>query len=224
MLEKAASLAAAIVPAALHSHVARAASAAGFPANSPVPVLVAATLLTLLPATLMLSALGRVVGRGTAATSAQGTPKVILVTGASSGLGKLLVDALRVAFPDAVVYGTSRAGWSAPPSPASVDHGVTRDDPNAMSEVPLGTESVADKGTDRQPLLALDVTDEASVAACVVRVTPISRERADERDGTKRPSIVVGPGGSKRARGFKKQFPTQRQRETNRPAPRVALT
>lgn len=39
--------------------------------------------------------------------------KVILVTGASGNLGKLMVEGLRAAFPAAVVYGTSRTGWYA---------------------------------------------------------------------------------------------------------------
>ena len=39
---------------------------------------------------------------------------MVLVTGASSGLGKLVVDAVSEAFPSAVVYGTSRSGWQPP--------------------------------------------------------------------------------------------------------------
>ena len=53
--------------------------------------------------------------------------------------------------------GTSRKGWS-PSAGSKVERNV---------DLPLGVKSVDDKGTDRQPLLALDVTDEASVAACV---------------------------------------------------------
>ena len=66
------------------------------------------TVAALLPAAfLMLVTLRRALGMGGA--SKPNEPKVVLVTGASSGLGKLLVDALRAAYPDAVVYGEAHA-------------------------------------------------------------------------------------------------------------------
>ena len=99
-----------------------------------------ASLMVVVPALLALAAFGP-------APKSKDTPKVILVTGASSGLGKLMLDELRKAFPAAIVYGTSRSGWSAKGSK------VTKGDS------PLGVED-AGAGASEQPLLALDVTNE----------------------------------------------------------------
>lgn len=108
------------------------------------------------------------------------TPRVILVTGASSGLGALLLDALRAAFPDAVVYGTSRGGWPIPSDPETSVEPSDRplgvpfpsDDDAADPDDP-SKEHAAAKEKPRShhhhhaipPLLALDVTSEASVSA-----------------------------------------------------------
>ena len=83
---------------------------------------------------------------------------MVLVTGASSGLGKLVVDAVSEAFPSAVVYGTSRSGWQPP-----------RKLPWSPSRSPRGIEPRDDNGESRltDGLLQLDVTDEASVERCV---------------------------------------------------------
>ena len=106
-----------------------------------------ASLMVVVPALLALAAFGP-------APKSKDTPKVILVTGASSGLGKLMLDELRKAFPAAIVYGTSRSGWSA--KGAKVTKG----------DSPLGVED-AGAGASEQPLLALDVTNEDSVAQCI---------------------------------------------------------
>lgn len=89
---------------------------------------------------------------------------------------------------DSLARGTSRKGWSqeTAASPAGAGAGaktpaetpaVDADDVaktpaetaavGADDVAPLGTARAADKGTEKQPLLALDVTDEASVEACV---------------------------------------------------------
>mmetsp|Transcript_13147 Transcript_13147/g.31879 ORF Transcript_13147/g.31879 Transcript_13147/m.31879 type:complete len:360 (-) Transcript_13147:392-1471(-) len=127
------------------------------------PGILAVLLFALLPAAVVLTALG-IYGSRDSRTNARDkrTPRVILVTGASGGLGKLLVNALRAAFPAAVVYGTSRTGWKPP----------AISDPSARVAVeagdcPLGMD---DPSTEEQPLLALDVTDEQSVAACVLAI------------------------------------------------------
>lgn len=131
VLQKAGSVASSLLPAALQSalseseHVKRLVAVAGLPSDSPVPAVVAAALLTVLPATVMLMALGKAVGGLGGGGRASAAPKVILVTGASSGLGKLLVDALRVAFPTAVVYGRDRQPGHETPHPSS-SHLVSR--------------------------------------------------------------------------------------------------
>ena len=112
--------------------------------SSGVGSIFAGALMVVIPALVALVAFGP-------APRSRDTPKVILVTGASSGLGKLMLDELRKAFPASVVYGTSRSGWSAKGTR------VTKGDS------PLGV--TEEDGT--QPLLALDVTDEDSVKRCV---------------------------------------------------------
>ena len=71
--------------------------------SSGVGSIFAGALLVVIPALVALAAFGPAL--------IEDTPKVILVTGASSGLGKLVLDELRKTA--SVVYGTSRSGWSA---------------------------------------------------------------------------------------------------------------
>ena len=153
MLRRAASLASGLLPAGLleDARLRSALSAVGLRHDGPAATLLAAALVVALPAAIALTLIGRVF----APRAARAGPRVVLVTGASTGLGALLVDAIRVAFPDAVVYGTSRGGW-APPDDGDVP----------ASDLPLGVRQPGEP----QPLLKLDVCDEASVARCVAAI------------------------------------------------------
>ena len=69
---------------------------------------IALSVLAVIPLTLIVSA--KALGKGNTAAL-----RVIIVTGASGGLGSKLLAGVRTAFPGAVVYGTSRRGWTPPP-------------------------------------------------------------------------------------------------------------
>jgi len=156
MLQRAASLASRLLPAGLMEDARQRSALSAFGLqpcciDGPVGTLLVAAIVVALPAAIALTLIGRVF----APRSARAGPRVVLVTGASTGLGALLVDAIRVAFPDAVVYGTSRGGW------APLDDGEI-----SASDLPLGVRQPGEP----QPLLKLDVCDEASVARCVAAI------------------------------------------------------
>ena len=117
VLHAAASLASAVLPAGAlgfvtdHPRFESAAARLGVRADSPLAVLLATALLVF-PAAVAMSA-SRAVGAGDRRERQRANDeniKVVLVTGASGGLGALIVDRLREAFPNAAVYGTSRSG------------------------------------------------------------------------------------------------------------------
>jgi hypothetical protein len=142
-----------------HSTLLGAFASAGVPVSSlrgDIPLVMLATLGAILAAQIISKLLLRPLRDRREPRDAR-EPSVVLVTGASSGLGKLVVDAVSEAFPSAVVYGTSRSGWQPP-----------RKLPWSPSRSPRGIEPRDDNGerlTDG--LLQLDVTDEASVERCV---------------------------------------------------------
>jgi len=72
-------------------------------------------------------------------------PRIVLVTGASTGLGKLTTAAIATAFPSCYVYGTSR-------NAATAVVGVKKSRPGQVM------------------LIQLDVTDQASVNACITAI------------------------------------------------------
>ena len=111
----------------------------GVRADSPIAVLLATALLAF-PAAVALAASRARGGRDRLRASDEEI-KVVLVTGASGGLGALIVRRLRKAFPNAAVYGTSRSGVA----PAEAMAPTT--DARAFGDVPL---------------LELDITNEAS--------------------------------------------------------------
>ena len=99
--------------------------------------------------------------------------RVVLVTGGSGGLGSLLLDGIREAFPGAIVYGTSRNGVIASKftrqSSGFFGRGTPTKEQAAKSNdatVPIGATKDAD-GVVRHPLLAMDVTNEDSVRDCI---------------------------------------------------------
>jgi NAD(P)-dependent dehydrogenase (short-subunit alcohol dehydrogenase family) len=142
---------------ARHPSFEHAAATLGITRDSPYGVLLAACLITTLPLALATTVL-RVTGarrRRTLRYADDADIKVVLVTGASGGIGALIVAAMRDEFPDAVVYGTSRSGW------------VEEGGGSQFSEhqLPLGVSPTDLTGT--QPLLQLDITDETSVQRCI---------------------------------------------------------
>ena len=96
--------------------------------------------------------------------------RVVLVTGGGGGLGTLLLEGIRDAFPNAIVYGTSRKGADAKKfirqqsgffglgTPSKEDI-AKQNDPS----VPIG----AEQGEKEHPLLTMDVTDDDSVRECI---------------------------------------------------------
>ena len=156
VLHAAASLLSAVMPAGAlgfvtdHPRFESAAARLGVRADSPLAALLATALLVF-PAAVAMSASRAVGARGRRERQRANDEniKVVLVTGASGGLGALIVDRLREAFPNAAVYGTSRSG---------VEPIDARTNANA-------SESFARTNAKRQPppLLRLDITDEQSV-------------------------------------------------------------
>jgi NAD(P)-dependent dehydrogenase (short-subunit alcohol dehydrogenase family) len=156
VLHAAASLASAVLPAGAlgfvtdHPRFESVAARLGVRADSPLAALLATALLVF-PAAVAMSASRAVGARGRRERQRANDEnnKVVLVTGASGGLGALIVDRLREAFPNAAVYGTSRSG---------VEPIDARTNANA-------SESFARTNAKRQPppLLRLDITDEQSV-------------------------------------------------------------
>ena len=156
VLHAAASLASAVLPTGAlgfvtdHPRFESAAARLGVRADSPLAALLATALLVF-PAAVAMSASRAVGARGRRERQRANDEniKVVLVTGASGGLGALIVDRLREAFPNAAVYGTSRSG---------VEPIDARTNANA-------SESFARTNAKRQPppLLRLDITDEQSV-------------------------------------------------------------
>ena len=156
VLHAAASLASAVLPTGAlgfvtdHPRFESVAARLGMRADSPLAALLATALLVF-PAAVAMSASRAVGARGRRERQRANDEniKVVLVTGASGGLGALIVDRLREAFPNAAVYGTSRSG---------VEPIDARTNANA-------SESFARTNAKRQPppLLRLDITDEQSV-------------------------------------------------------------
>lgn len=149
VLHAAASLASAVLPARAlgfvtdHPRFESVAARLGVRADSPLAVLLATALLVF-PAAVAMSASRAVGARGRRERQRANDEniKVVLVTGASGGLGALIVDRLREAFPNAAVYGTSRSGVE-----------------------PIDSLNAMTNETKHQPppLLRLDITDEGSV-------------------------------------------------------------
>ena len=117
VLHAVASLASAVLPAGAlgfvtdHPRFESAAARLGVRADSPLAVLLATALLAF-PAAVAMTASRAVGARGRRERQRANDEnvKVVLVTGASGGLGALIVRRLRRAFPNAAVYGTSRSG------------------------------------------------------------------------------------------------------------------
>jgi|TARA_B110000977_G_scaffold162566_1_gene208114 NAD(P)-dependent dehydrogenase (short-subunit alcohol dehydrogenase family) len=147
-----------------HPHFHTTVNKLGITKDSPHGVLLAAAIVTALPCFLLVTAM-RVVGakgRRERAYMNDSNVKVVLVTGASGGLGKRIVDAMRQQFPNAVVYGTSRKGWV---DDGSSGGGTSESDD---TQLPLG---VTDwETTKNQPLLQLDINDEQSVTRCITSI------------------------------------------------------
>ena len=161
VLHAAASLASAVLPAGAlgfvtdHPRFESAAARLGVRADSPLAVLLATALLVF-PAAVAMSASRAVGARGRRERQRANDEniKVVLVTGASGGLGALIVDRLREAFPNAAVYGTSRSGVE--PTSAVLDAETPRRDDDA-------NDANASRKNHPTPLLRLDITDEGSV-------------------------------------------------------------
>ena len=104
--------------------------------------------------------------------------RVVLITGGGGGLGSLLIAGCRKAFPNAIVYGTSRNGWKSPQlerqrsglfglgSPSMKQ----RDEQQVGSSEPLGAKFDSSGGVVEHPLLAMDLTDEDSIKACIAAI------------------------------------------------------
>ena len=155
VLHAAASLASAVLPASAlgfvtdHPRFESVAARLGVRADSPLAALLATALLVF-PAAVAMSASRAVGARGRRERQRANDEniKVVLVTGASGGLGALIVDRLREAFPNAAVYGTSRSG---------VEPIDARTNANASES------SRTNAKRQPPPLLRLDITDEQSV-------------------------------------------------------------
>ena len=146
VLHAAASLLSAVMPAGAlgfvtdHPRFESAAARLGVRADSPLAVLLATALLAF-PAAVALAA-SRARGRRERLRANDDEIKVVLVTGASGGLGALIVRRLRKAFPNAAVYGTSRSGVEP-------------------------VEAIARTDGNLPPLLKLDITNEASASSVI---------------------------------------------------------
>jgi len=103
--------------------------------------------------------------------------KVVLVTGGSGGLGSLLLEGIRTEFPNAIVYGTSRAGASSKKlgrqssgffgiGTPSKEEIAKKNDPS----VPLGAELDNEENVVSHPLLTMDLTKEDSIAQCIASI------------------------------------------------------
>jgi len=104
--------------------------------------------------------------------------RVVLITGGGGGLGKLLTAGCRKAFPNAIVYGTSRNGWK-PPQFERQRSGIfglgspsmkQREEQQVGSSEPLGAKFDSSGGVVEHPLLAMDLTDENSIKACIAAI------------------------------------------------------
>ena len=165
VLHAAASLASAVLPTGAlgfvtdHPRFESAAARLGVRADSPLAVLLATALLVF-PAAVAMSASRAVGARGRRERQRANDEniKVVLVTGASGGLGALIVDRLREAFPNAAVYGTSRSGVE--PTSAFFASETPRRDDERSDSLETNEPSRTNLPT---PLLRLDITDEGSV-------------------------------------------------------------
>ena len=103
--------------------------------------------------------------------------KVVLVTGGSGGLGSMLLKGIRTEFPNAIVYGTSRAGASSKKlgrqtsgffgiGTPSKEEIAKKNDPS----VPLGAELDNEENVVSHPLLTMDLTKEDSIAQCIASI------------------------------------------------------
>jgi len=153
VLHAAASLASAVLPASAlgfvtdHPRFESVAARLGVRADSPLAALLATALLVF-PAAVAMSASRAVGARGRRERQRANDEniKVVLVTGASGGLGALIVDRLREAFPNAAVYGTSRSGV----------------EPADFFSKPSSESSDTETELNPRKLLKLDITDERS--------------------------------------------------------------
>jgi len=175
VLRAAASLASAVLPKGVlglvteHPRFEYAAAKLGLPRDSPFAVFLATALVVALPAVAALTA-SRAFGSRTRRERQRANDdaiRVVLVTGASGGLGALIVAALRRAFPDATVYGTSRSGWEATGEEEEEDEEDDDDDVRRSDRTPLGAEKRSVPSETGPPLLKLDVHDEESVAKLI---------------------------------------------------------
>ena len=165
VLHAAASLASAVLPTGAlgfvtdHPRFESVAARLGVRADSPLAALLATALLVF-PAAVAMSASRAVGARGRRKRQRANDEniKVVLVTGASGGLGALIVDRLREAFPNAAVYGTSRSGVE--PTSAFFASETPRRDDERSDSLETNEPSRTNLPT---PLLRLDITDEGSV-------------------------------------------------------------
>lgn len=106
--------------------------------------------------------------------------RVVVVTGGGGGLGSAILAGCRKAFPNAIVYGTSRNGWKAPgiERPRSGFFGIVSpsmkqsrgEERQVGSCEPLGAKFDSSGGVVEHPLLAMDLLDEESIRACVAAI------------------------------------------------------
>lgn len=154
VLHAAASLASAVLPAGAlgfvtdHPRFESAAARLGVRADSPLAVLLATALLAFPAVVAMTASLSLVGARGRRERQRLNDEnvKVVLVTGASGGLGCLIVRRLKAAFPNAAVYGTSRSGV----------------EPADFFSKPSSESSDTETELNPRKLLKLDITDERS--------------------------------------------------------------
>jgi NAD(P)-dependent dehydrogenase (short-subunit alcohol dehydrogenase family) len=154
VLHAAASLASAVLPARAlgfvtdHPRFESAAARLGVRADSPLAVLLATALLAFPAVVAMTASLSLVGARGRRERQRLNDEnvKVVLVTGASGGLGALIVRRLKRAFPNAAVYGTSRSGV----------------EPADFFSKPSSESSETETELNPRKLLKLDITDERS--------------------------------------------------------------
>jgi NAD(P)-dependent dehydrogenase (short-subunit alcohol dehydrogenase family) len=97
--------------------------------------------------------------------------RVVLVTGGGGGLGSLILEQCRSAFPNATVYGTSRSGYTSVSSGVGGFFGLVRTPSkrtlDADENTPIGAERDENGQVTSHPLLAMDLTSEESIRECI---------------------------------------------------------